>query len=158
MPTLIVFRTTHGFTEKAVQLLMTGMKDDTTVVNLLGDTDPEISGYDRIIIGGSIHMGEIQKEIRNFCIHNIQELLTKKIGLFLCCMFEGDVEKKQFEDAFPAELRAHASATGFFGGGISFEKMNMMEKLIVKKVAKIDQNVTRLRTASILDFARQMSS
>ena len=52
MPTLIVFRTTHGFTEKAVQLLMTGMKDDTTVVNLLGDTNPEISGYDRIIIGG----------------------------------------------------------------------------------------------------------
>jgi menaquinone-dependent protoporphyrinogen oxidase len=157
MPTLIVFRTTHGFTEKAVQMLMTGMKDDTTVVNLLGDHNPDLSGFDKIIIGGSIHMGGIQKEIRNFCIVNLQELLQKKVGLFLCCMFEGDIERRQFEDAFPAELRAHAVATGFFGGEISFEKMNVMEKLIVKKIAKIDRNVTRLKTASILDFAKQMA-
>lgn len=122
MATLIVFRTTHGFTEKAIQLLMTGMKDDTTIVNLGGDSDPDLSDFDKVIIGGSIHMGGIQKEIRNFCKDNLDILLTKRIGLFLCCMFEGDTEKKQFEEAFPAELRCHAAATGFFGGELSLKK------------------------------------
>src|SRR5512138_746558 len=105
MPTLILYMSAHGCTEKAIKLLMTGLHDDTTVVNMGTSPNPDITMYDRVIIGGSIHMGGIQKEIRKFCEARLGMLLTRKVGLFLCCMFEGEVARKQFEDAYPEPLR-----------------------------------------------------
>lgn len=154
MSTLILYMSTHGCTEKAVKLLMTGLHDDTTVVNMNLSPDPDIKAYDRIIIGGSIHMGGIQKEIRKFCERHLETLLNQKVGLFLCCMFDGEVARKQFEDAYPPQLRSHASVTGLFGGEISFSKMNLFERTIVKKVAKIEQDVSNLDPAKIREFAR----
>jgi menaquinone-dependent protoporphyrinogen oxidase len=157
MATLILYMTTHGCTEKAVRILMNHLNDDINLVNLEGVADPDLSLYDRVIIGGSIHMGEIQKGLKKYCERNLPELLKKKIGLILCCMFEGDVAKKQFEEAYPEALRNHAAATGLFGGEISFDKMNVLEKLIVKKVAKIDQDVSKLNQLAIKEFAQKIS-
>ena len=64
MATLIVYMTTHGCTEKATRLLMIQLKDDINIVNLEGFPDPDLSLYDRVIIGGSIHMGGIQKDLQ----------------------------------------------------------------------------------------------
>jgi menaquinone-dependent protoporphyrinogen oxidase len=157
MATLILYMTTHGCTEKATRMLMNSLNDDLTIVNLEGVPDPDLSKYSRVIIGGSIHMGEIQKELRKYCDRNLEKLLEKKVGLFLCCMFDGDVAKKQFEDAYPEALRTHASATGMFGGEITFDKMNTLEKLIVKKVAKINQDVSKLNQLAIKEFAEAIS-
>jgi menaquinone-dependent protoporphyrinogen oxidase len=157
MATLILYMTTHGCTEKATRMLMSQLNDDLTIVNLDGVPDPDLSKYDRVIIGGSIHMGEIQKDLRRYCERNVDGLLSKKLGLFLCCMFEGAAAKKQFEDAYPQALRDHASATGMFGGEISFDKMNTLEKMIVKNVAKIDQDVSKLNQLAIKEFAAAIS-
>jgi len=157
MATLIVYMTTHGCTEKAVRLLMNHLGDDINLVNLEGVADPDLSRYDRVIIGGSIHMGEIQKGLRQYCERNLPVLLKKKVGIFLCCMFEGDVAKRQFEGAWPPELREHATATGLFGGEIRFDKMNVLEKMIVKKVAKIDKDVSKLNQLAVREFAQELS-
>ena len=157
MPTIIIYMTTHGCTEKATRLLMNQLSDDINIVNLEGVPDPDLDRYDRVIIGGSIHMGEIQKELRRYCERNLQKLLSKRVGLFLCCMYEGDVAAKQFEEAYPAELRAHAAAIGLFGGEISFDKMNSLEKMIVKRVAKIDQDVSKLNNLAIKEFAAALN-
>jgi menaquinone-dependent protoporphyrinogen oxidase len=157
MATLILYMTTHGCTEKATRMLMNNLNDDLTIVNLEGVPDPDLSKYDRVIIGGSIHMGAIQKDLRKYCERNLEGLLQKKVGLFLCCMFEGDVAKKQFEEAYPESLRTHATAIGLFGGEITFDKMNILEKMIVKKVAKIDQDVSKLNQLAIKEFAAAIS-
>lgn len=158
MATLILYMTTHGCTEKATRILMNHLHDDINLVNLEGIPDPDLSTYDRIIIGGSIHMGGIQKELSRYCERNLEALLRKKVGLFLCCMFEGDIAKKQFEEAYPAALRAHAVVTGLFGGEITFDKMNVLEKMIVKRVAKIDQDVSKLNQLAIKEFAETISA
>jgi menaquinone-dependent protoporphyrinogen oxidase len=157
MATLIIYMTTHGCTEKATRMLMNSLNDDINLVNLDGFPDPNLSLYDRVIIGGSIHMGEIQKGVKKYCERNMDALLTKKVGLFLCCMFDGDIAKKQFEDAYPLELRNHAASIGLFGGEITFDKMNVLEKMIVKKVAKIDQDVSKLNQLAIKEFAQKLS-
>ena len=154
MATLIVYMSQHGCSEKATGILISNLSDNITLVKLDGVPDPDLSLYDRVIIGGSIHLGEIQKGIRNFCERNLDELLKRRVGLFLCCMFEGEVARKQFEAAFPPELVSHATACGLFGGEISFDKMNALEQMIVKKVAKIDHDVSRLNTSAIKEFAR----
>lgn len=39
-----------------------------------------LTEYDTVLIGGSIYMGKIQKEITRFCKHNTKQLLQKSWG------------------------------------------------------------------------------
>lgn len=157
MPTIILYMTTHGCTEKAARILMTRMYDDVTLVNIEGMPDPDLTRFDRVIIGGSVHMGEIRKELKQYCERNLDSLLQKKLGLFLCCMFEGETAQKQFRQAYPEALRVHATATGLFGGEISFDRMNRFEAMIVKKVSGISQDVSKLNDLAIEEFAGKIS-
>ena len=67
-------------------------------------------------------------------------------------MEEGDTARKQMEDNLPEDLRAHASALGLFGGEFDFEKMNFLEKAIVKKVAGVEKTVSRIDTEAVKTF------
>ena len=112
--------------------------------------------YDTIIIGGSIHAGMVQKSIQKFCKNHIELLLKKKIGLFLCCMEKGEKADEQFRNAFPKELQDHAQAKGCFGGAFDFDRMNIIEKAIIKKVVNIDQSISTLSAESIQKFIKEI--
>ncbi len=136
MKTLIVYMTHHGTTRKVVERLAEGFGSlQTTVFNLEKNHSPDLTDFQTIIIGGSIHMGQIQAGVKRFCEENKDELLTKQLGLFLCFM-NRDLGQEEFENAYPKELRNHAKAHGLFGGELLFEKMNFIEKFIVKMVSK----------------------
>jgi menaquinone-dependent protoporphyrinogen oxidase len=148
---------THGCTAQAVSELSEKLAGETTAVNLKTDSVPLLAHYDHVIIGGSIHAGQIQKRIKEFCIQNLDILLKREVGLFICCMYEGQVAAKQLHDAYPPELMDHAKATAVFGGGFNFEKMNFIEKLVVKKVAKVKSSVSNLNHHTIDRFAGTMA-
>jgi menaquinone-dependent protoporphyrinogen oxidase len=153
MNTLIAFMTRHGCAEKAAELLDGKMNDDVTIINLKKNSKPDFSKFDTIIIGGSIHAGHIQKGIKKFCQKHLNILLKKRLGLYLCCMEEGEAAQKQFDEAYSEELRNHATVTGLFGGEFDLNKMNFIERAIVKKVANISENVSKLNEAAIHQFA-----
>ena len=69
------------------------------------------------------------------------------MGLFVCGM-EPDPDKQQteLETAFPKSLQGKAKATGFMGGEFILEKMNFMERFIVKKIAH-----TKVSSSNILE-------
>jgi len=156
MKILIIYSTRHGCTEKCVMKLQQSLNRETELVNLKNSTPPDLNDYDAIIIGGSIHAGQIQKRIKKFCHQNLEILKQKKLGLFICCMEEGETAQKQFQNAFPDELISHAIATGIFGGEFNFEKMNFVEKAIIKKIAKVDESVFRIDENRIIEFAREI--
>jgi len=155
--TLIVYASKHGTTRKAVEILKISLAGATTC-NLKKETCPSVESYERIIIGGSIHAGRVQKEISNFYKKNLDSLLQKEIGLFICCMYEGEKAESQFIQAFPEELRKAASAKGIFGGELLFEKMNFLEKAVIKKISGVKQSVSRFNPEEIKDFARKFQS
>jgi len=155
MKTLIVYTTTHGCAEKCANKLQQNLSGETELLNFKKSKPVNLENCETIIIGGSIHAGQIQKRIKKFCQGNL-DILKKKIGLFLCCMYEGEIAQKQFQDAFPTELIEHATATGIFGGEFNFEKMNFIEKTIVKKVAKVENSVSRISDEAIIQFAQKM--
>jgi menaquinone-dependent protoporphyrinogen oxidase len=157
MSTLIAYMTRHGCAEKAAELLEGKMNDDVAIINLKKDSKPDLSKFDTIIIGGSIHAGQIQNRIKKFCQKNLNTLLKKRLGLFLCCMEEGETAQKQFEDAYSEELRNHAAAKGLFGGEFDLNRMNFFERAIVKKAANISENVSKLNEAAIYQFASKFS-
>jgi menaquinone-dependent protoporphyrinogen oxidase len=155
--TLIVYASKHGTTEKAVEVLKQSFLE-ATICNLKKDTCPSIESFDRIIVGGSIRAGRIQKEISIFCQKNLDSLLQKEVGLFICCMYEGEKAESQFIQAFPEELRRVVRAKGIFGGELLFEKMDFLEKAVIKKISGIKQSVSRFNPDEIKDFARKFQS
>lgn len=153
MKTLILYTTRHGCTETCATKLQHQLSRDAELVNIKKQKPINLDDYETIIIGGSIHAGQIQKKIKKFCQENLETLKQKKLALFLCCMEEGDKAQQQFQNAYPAELIQHATATAIFGGEFNFEKMNFIEKAIIKKIAKIETSISRLDEASIVEFA-----
>lgn len=156
MKTLIVYASKHGCTAGAVRTLEERLLGEVSLVDIGNEKPQGVDLYDTVIVGGSIHAGSIQKKVRRFCDDNIDVLLEKRLGLFLCCMYEGDEEEKQFENSFDPRLRDHAAARGLFGGRFDFEKMNFFERAIVKKVAGVTESVSSLRPDAIEAFAEEI--
>ncbi|MTI81572.1 MAG: flavodoxin [Firmicutes bacterium] len=153
MKTAIIFASTHGTTEKLSQLLSEQLTGEVQLVNLKKKTKVILDEFDAIIIGGSIHAGGMQQKVKQFIEKNKEVLLAKKIGLFLCCMFDGEQAQKQFETAYPKELRCASISNGLFGGEFIFKKMNFVEKLIVKKVSGVTSDVSKIDIKAIEKFA-----
>ncbi len=157
MSTLIVYMSRHSTTEKVVEMIKRGLIDsEIEVVNLRKSKTPDLNKFDKIIIGGSIHAGTIQKRISKFCITDSDILLKKKLGLFICHM-EIEKAKDEFDSNYPEVLRNHASANGLLGGEFLFEKMNYFEKLIIRKVSKVNSSVSKLKSEAITEFISKMN-
>ncbi|OLO26517.1 flavodoxin [Alkalihalophilus pseudofirmus] len=154
MKYLIVFSSSHGTTEKASQLLCKYFDGEIDLVDLnKGEPQLDFQLYDRIIIGGSIHMGSIQRKVKQFIDAHFETLLMKNIGLFLCCMNEGELAKQQFNAVYPLKLREHSKVNGLFGGELLFSQMNFLERQIIKKIKGISSDVSNLNENSIKEFA-----
>ena len=156
MKTLIAYSTTHGCTEKTVNELKKLLGGEVDLVNLKKNSNPNLETFDRIIIGGSIHAGQIQKRVKDFCSKNLDEIKSKELGLFICCMEQGETGQKQLFDAFPDELHQIAKSSAVFGGEFDFEKMNFLEKLVVKKVAKVKESTSKVDHQAIHKFSKRM--
>ncbi|MCK5029636.1 MAG: flavodoxin domain-containing protein [Bacteroidales bacterium] len=153
MKIAIIYSTKHGCTDKCSQTLSNEIGTNTTLINLELTSDINLTEFDTIIIGGSIHAGMINRKIKKFVEKNMNTLLVKKIGLFLCCLFDGEKALQQFHDAYPETLRNKAIAHGLFGGELDFDKMNFFEKAIVKKVANVEKSTSLINYNNIKDFA-----
>lgn len=156
MKTIIIYATTHGCTEKTALQLKHYLADDVTLVNLNNQKTADIASYDRVIIGGSIHAGQIQKRVKTFCKKYLSDLKSSELGLFICCMEEGATAQQQLLNAYPEELLREAKTTAVFGGEFDFNKMNFFQKWVVKKVAKVDQNVSKMDNKAISHFSEKM--
>lgn len=154
MKTAILYRSHHGTTARVAALIAEKLRD-VTVLDLGKSPNPRIDGYDRIIIGGSIHIGMIQKGIRDFCEKNLETLLQKETGLFICCMLK-EKQQEQFDHAFPEALKEHSKARACLGGELLFERMSCLERFIVKKVTKTDKSTPQIDLGAIGYFVRQL--
>ena len=154
---LIVYETLHGSAEKCAIMLRDQINQDTEVIRLRENQKIDPSVYDLIIVGGSIHMGVLHTRVRNFVQGNLDLLLSKPHGLYLCCMEQGENARLQFENAYPEELRSSSIANGLFGGEFNFKKMNIFERTFTRKVAKVNTTISRLEINEINNFADKIA-
>ena len=155
MKTCIVYLTKHGTSEKAAFMLKGAIGNGCVMLNLKNEKSIAVEDYENVIIGGSIHVGKLNKTLSKFIKDNEKVLLSKRLGLFLCCMEDEEVAQKEFCEAFPEQLRNHATAAEIFGGEFLFEEMNFIEKAIVKKVAGVSESTHRLNHRKIESFAEK---
>lgn len=156
MKTAILYATRHGASREAAELIRKKL-GEADIFDLKKDRIGDLSGYDTVIVGGSIHAGRIQPAVRKLLGKHAELLLEKRLGLYLSCMYEGETAKEQFDDAFPQSLRDHATACGLFGGKFDLEKMSFFEKAVVKQVAGVTESVSKLDEEAIEVFAVQFA-
>ena len=77
MKTLIAYSGKYGCTEKCAAALAEKLSGETCLLNLKKDKNPNLSGYDSVVVGGSVYIGKINKEVKSFCIKNLSRLKEK---------------------------------------------------------------------------------
>lgn len=159
MATAILYRSKHGTTLKAAQLIQAKLHDKIIdLYNLRHHRSLDIESYDTIIIGGSIHSGKLQSDLKRLMAKKQNELLSKKLGLFLCCMEEQPKSQHQFNQAFPEILRNHAVCKSIMGGEFLLEEMNFAEKFLIKKAAGVTDSISKLKLEEIEYFAAKVNA
>ncbi|KJS85276.1 MAG: flavodoxin [Peptococcaceae bacterium BICA1-8] len=157
MSTLIVYSTKYGCAEKCARMLSEKITGKVDLCNLKTSKAVDLAAYDKVVIGGSIYIGKVQKEVSRFCLENMSILKEKKLGLFICGMFKEHAEK-ELKDSFPVELLNNALAKEFLGGEFVFKKMNPVERLMVKKIAKVDKELTDILEENVNKIVHSMNN
>ena len=158
MSTLIVYASKYGCTEKCAKLIAGEIKGEVGLINLKQVKAINLSNYNKVIVGGSIYIGKIQKDVTEDCTKNLEELKQKKIGLFICGMVEGEAINNELNQNFPLELLEIAVAKEYLGGEFLIDKMSFMDKVIIKKVSKVTANKSNILEDKIHEFAQAMKA
>lgn len=155
MKVAVIYATQHGTTEKVAGMLRDYASCTVDLINLKKQADVNLSDYSKIIIGGSIHAGMIQKRVTKFCEKHMKELTSKPLGLYLSCMDEQKAQM-QFETAYNDMLRKHATARKLTGGEVIIERMNFIEKFLMKKIGKITSSTSNIKEDKVKELAQEM--
>jgi menaquinone-dependent protoporphyrinogen oxidase len=149
---IIVYASRHGATEKCALELKQRIGSAVTLINLAQKRNPDIGPHDAVIIGGSIHIGKMNRRVERFIRRNAAGLLTRKLGLYMCHMAEGEEADKEFNQAYPESLRNHSIARGNFGGEFDFAHMSYLDRWMIRK-AGVNESVSKINHEEVRRFA-----
>lgn len=153
MSTAVIYSSSYGTVRKCVDILKNELKDKTAVFSLKENRNPDISEFEKVIIGGSIRAGAIQKELKTFVECNREALATKKIGLFICCIDEKEINQ-YFKNAFPDEILNLAVKKSWFGGEVIYSSYNFFIKFLMKRITKSSTDIHNIQKKNIAEFAK----
>ena len=156
MKILIVYASKYGCTRDCAKYLVNKISSDVTLVDINKPAEKvEINAFDKIIIGGSVYVGKISKKLRDFCESNLDVLVKKDIGIFLCCALHEEMEES-LKNSFPAALLQAARITKSFGSEARLDKMSFVDKTIIKAVTKGDFSSFKISDERMDEFAKVM--
>lgn len=148
MKALIAYSTKYGATEKCAQVIKEKLNCEVKLINLKSNLSFNVKDYDIILLGGSVYAGNTQKELKAFIEKRNSDLIKKHIGLFLSCGQESSADK-YFKDLFTEQLYNHAFSKTYMGYAYYFNKMNFIERTIVKKMVKLKDTVEKIEYDNI---------
>ncbi len=102
---LIAYRSRYGTTASCARALAGMIRPQSVIVDLARSRAVDLKPFDVVLIGGSIYGGKILPPVRSFCERNRETLLERKVGLFICCFYQGEHAREQLRNAFPDWLR-----------------------------------------------------
>lgn len=158
MKTAIIYYSKKGTTQKVAKIISEKLNSEEDLINLKQNSSLNIDSYDRIIIGGPIYAGNITNKIKKFVNSNLNHLLKKEIGLYVCGMEKEEAkQREELERAYPKELLDKAKSKQFLGGEFLFESMNFFERMIIKKIANTDKSISEINHQNIDKFVDELS-
>ena len=159
MKNLILYASKYGTTAVCAKTLADLLKGETTIQDVAGQSQADPGSFDRIIIGSSVYMGQVNKKIKNFCEQHKSELLKKELVIFICSGIPENFGAV-IEANFSVEIRNHAALLAYFGGELNLSKMNFIDRTIAGLMAKQKgeaQPVVKIDEAAIRTLAESLN-
>ena len=163
MKIAILYGTKYGTTEKVAELISRLIENhnkndngltDVKLINLKEKDNVNLD-FDVLIIGSSVYMGRIRKEVKNFLKKYKNTLIEKHIALFICGANE--IEGiKQIDKVFPSEIVDHSIVTAFLGGELNLDKMNFFDSKIAQLIIKGANKEFKIDNVSIDEFVQKI--
>jgi len=154
MKTLILYATKYGATAEIADRIAVQL-DNVSTHDLRQGSIP-LEDFDCVIVGSSIYAGTFRKGAKTYIAQNADELITKKLGLFICSITDSD-EDEVFKANVPANVLQAATAKASLGGAYDPKKANSFERLIMK-VAKQSGYINNINDEKINKFAEVIKS
>jgi menaquinone-dependent protoporphyrinogen oxidase len=156
MKTIIIYSTKYGSVGKAAIKLKAHLKGEAVIADV--KSKPDYSGFETVILGGSIYAGSVQKEMKQFLKHNLSELGKKRIGLFVCA----GTDKKESIDSylrknFTPELYERAVVKANLGYEYDLQKFSFLDRLIVRIVG-VKKSASVFFEDKIKEFADKLNN
>ncbi len=156
MKTLIAYRSKYGATAACAQALVQRIRGETVIADLARQPWPVVSQFDVVLVGSPIYGGRIQREVRVFCDRQREGLLSRRVGLFVCCMYQGEQAQEEVQGAWPEWLSAHAFLDTPFGGELHLARLSLLDRFLLlglprvsKEVRGIDEQAIEFMAAAV---------
>jgi menaquinone-dependent protoporphyrinogen oxidase len=138
---LVTYATKYGATKEIAEkigeeLRQAGLQTDVVPVDRVRD----LTAYKAVILGSAVYIGKWRKEAVEFLKKNAQALAERPVWLFSSGPTgEGDPVELVKGWRFPGELQLMVDQIkprdiAVFPGNLSVEKMNFLEKGVIKNV------------------------
>ena len=152
MKTLICYTSKQGTTLKCSKMIAT-QTENPEVIDVHKISSKGLEDYDQIYLGTPVYYGRINKTMNKFIQQNKDLLLTKELKIFTTGMDDKEVHVTHQKN-FDEDILNHA-VIKYVGGGYHFEKMNFMERLIVKRIASITESFENIREDNITELIEE---
>ncbi len=135
---ILVYTSTYGGTKNIIDHLAGLLPEDVKILTFNELSGKELQQAERIAIGGAIHGGALQTELKEFLEEKTEELRKKRLALFLTCMQREYVEE-YFLREFPHELTGEADVLLCLGGDADPDRLNAINRRILKRTTGSDE-------------------
>ena len=94
--TAIIYSSFAGKTRKVASYIAVKLNAD--IFDLKVQSNIDLSGFSRVIIGTGVHAGRPYSRVTKFIEDNRSELNDKEVVLFISCMYNGERAENQCSD------------------------------------------------------------
>lgn len=144
MRLLLAYATKYGTVERIAERVRENLSVPCDLFDLKSTPSPPIEQYDVVLTGGSIYAGRIRPQVTRFCERHQNDLLARRVGLFISCLFDQERGEQQLQDNFPGWLLAHAFGRYNVGGAVHFSRLRLVDRLIMQKVGKVSSDLNQV--------------
>lgn len=156
MKILIVYDSHHGFTEKCVGLLAGDLPSGVDLWPLKDRPGvPDWHAYDVLVFGGPVYFGQWAPRVMAFLKRHQASIAPDRIKLaaFVVSLSPRAAALRYFSKGLMPEWKGKLGHVSHFGGAITWNELAWWEKLLLKRVRKIETDASNLSLAEIQALA-----
>ncbi|MCT9097521.1 flavodoxin domain-containing protein [Haloarchaeobius sp. HME9146] len=142
---LVCYGTGEGQTAKvaaAIEADLAARGHEVTTVDLT-ELPPtlDVTAFDAVLVGASIHMGTHQKHVAAFVRENRRELASRPSGFFQVCLSSAvedearQLEAARYVEEFVEKTSWHPDRVASFAGAIRYSEYGLLKRVMMKKIA-----------------------
>ena len=164
MRTIIFYASKHGTTaavaKEIAELITLDEKVEVfDIKDFNSEFIPDFKAVSRFVVGVPMYAGKPLKSMRKFCEAYTFKLESRLLYLFVCgSEISPEKQQAELEAAFSERLRKVAKSVVFLGGAFHWNKMNFMERFIIKRITGRTGDMDMIRHKAVKKFAQEISN